>query len=138
MICDSGVYQLRNWLIIFIICELVKLYAQLHLRRAVRENELYLTGVSLKVRLLGFAVDNVCFIWLLYGNVLYYNAPPQCEIGFVFSSMFCSILIYGYSCMIKFAFEFVVVFCVVPIWSFICYLQPKDEITLKLTKVFLL
>ena len=120
---------------ILIICELVKVYALMLLRRAVRESEIYFTGVPLRVRLFGFAVDNVCFIWFFYGNVLYYYSPNQYDPGFVFNSLFCAILIYGYSCMVKFVFEFVVVFCIVPIWSFIWYLYPKKEPTTSLSKV---
>lgn len=135
VIADSAVSQLRNWLLVFAACEVVKIYALLQLRRAVRESEVYFVEVPLRVRLFGFAVDNVCFVWFLYGNTLYYNSQSQYDAGFVFNSLFCAILIYGYSCMVKFAFEFVVVFCVVPVWSFIWYLYPRKEPPTKLLKV---
>lgn len=117
IISQSKAYYLRNWLLAFILFELLKLYAQVHVYRAVRENELYLIGVSLRVRLFSFAVDNCCFLWFLYGNVLYYTANEDTEMGFMFSAMFCAILIYGYTYMLKYTVEFVVVCCMVPIWS---------------------
>ncbi len=121
LISQSKAYFLRNWLLAFILFELLKLYSQVHVYRAVRESELYLTGVSLRLRLFSFAVDNACFLWFLYGNVLYYTANEDTEMGLMFSTMFCAILIYGYTYMIKYTVEFVVVCCVMPIWVCISY-----------------
>ena len=102
LISQEKAYNLRNWLFAFILFELLKLYAQLNVYRAVRENELYLTGVSLRVRLFAFAVDNACFVWFLYGNVLYYTANAHSDIGNIIRNnafrirIFCRILRHTY------------------------------------------
>jgi len=138
LICKSEVYYLRNWLLTFIVLQGIKLYAQFQVYNAVRDNEMYLTGVSLRIRLIAFGVDNGCFIWFLYGNVLYYYYETRDDMGFIFTSLFFSILIYGYTFMLKFAIECIVVCCAAPIRSFLDYLYPTIEPTTKLSKVILL
>ena len=121
IVIPSECNSLRNWLFIFIPIELTKVYAQLKVRRSIRENELYLTGVPLVVRLFSFSINGVDFLWFIYGNSLYY----QLENKDLFSYIFSSILIYGYGAMIKFIFEFVVIILIAPI--FYCIGRPNIE-----------
>lgn len=115
--------------------ELAKCYTQLQLRRAINEDEDSLTGVSLHTRVLGCAAEYLSFAWFLYGSVLYHNTDTHSELGVMFSSFFCCVLIYGYTYMLKCAFECTLVFCVAPIWSCLYCLYPSSSGVYNLTSV---
>ena len=122
--------MLRNWLIAFIFFDLAKWYTQLQLRRAISEDENSLTGISLRKRILGCAVEYLSFAWFLYGTVLYHYTIPQSDLGLIFSSFFCCILVYGYIFMLKCAFEHTLVFCVTPILSCLYYTSDSESVNL--------
>ena len=132
LISHSTIYMFRNWLIAFMLFELAKFYAQIQVHRTIREDEVALTGISLPKKALGFAINQLSFAWFLYGNVLYYSARPQPELGVIFSSLFCSLLIYGYTYMFKHVLECAFLCVVSPLWY--C-LYPSSEIYYNLSSV---
>jgi len=69
--------------------------------------------INLIIRYAIFSFDNVWLLWLLYGNILYYE--PKENLSNSFKGLFCAILAYGYIFIIKYMIDSVILCGFLPI-----------------------